>query len=220
MPKLKPQTRFLLRGSALMVGLLILWWFLLLNPMLWALKTAASPFLPMQENPSGDWTLQVALEKTLPATAEQPAQLIHSIDFDMPRGDVIAFTFSLPLFWALMLAAPGLRRNQRALVWGTALMSAVELAMLLVFAQIAARNAAAQLGGADDAAAKWARHLGEYLIVSVLPYVVPFAIALWLHEGLRTAMFSSLLKEAAPVEDRTHRGGAENTEKAQRRRRR
>jgi hypothetical protein len=34
MPKLKPQTRFLLRGSALLVGLLTLWWFALLNPML------------------------------------------------------------------------------------------------------------------------------------------------------------------------------------------
>jgi hypothetical protein len=126
----------------------------------------------------------------------------------MPRGDVISFTFSLPLFWALMLAAPDLKRNVRALVLGTALMAAVELGMLLVFAQISARSSAALLIGGDDAMGNWARHLGEYLIVSVLPYATPFVIALWLHEGLRTAIFSSLLSAAAPAvvkEDRAER---------------
>src|ERR1035437_5181427 len=155
MPTLKPQTRFLLRGSALLVGLLSLWWFLLLTPMLYALKGAAGAFLLIQENPSGDWTLRVPLEKILPATPQQPvAQQVHSIDFDMPRGDVIAFTFSLPVYWAIILAAPGVRRNLRPLLVGTVLMAAVELAMLLVFAQISAHNSAAQLGGSEDAAGK------------------------------------------------------------------
>ena len=72
MLKLKPQTRFLLRGSVLLVGLLSLWWFLLLSPMLYLLKGAAGAFLLIQENPSGDWTLRVPLEKALPATPQQP----------------------------------------------------------------------------------------------------------------------------------------------------
>lgn len=202
MPKLKPQTRFLLRGSALLVGLLILWWFLLLSPLLFALKIAAAPFIGMQENPSGNWTLTVPLEKTLPATPQQPvAQQVHSIDFDMPRSDVIAFTFSLPVYWAIILAAPCVRRSLRPLLAGTVLMAVVELAMLLVFAQISAHGTAAQLTGGEDAAAKWARHLGEYLIVSVLPYATPFVVALSLHRELRSEIFpkNQDIEPAAPA---------------------
>ena len=200
MPTLKPQTRFLLRGSALLVCLLSLWWFLLVSPMLYLLKGAAGAFLLIQENPSGDWTLRVPLEKTLPATPQQPvAQQVHSIDFDMPRSDVIAFTFSLPVYWALILAAPGVRRNLRPLLVGTAVMAAVELAMLLAFAQISARNTAAQLSGGEDAAGQWARHLGEYLLASVLPYATPFVVALSLHRGLRAEIFSWTTSVAAPA---------------------
>jgi hypothetical protein len=190
MPKLKPQSRFLLRGSVLLVCLLSLWWFLLLSPMLSMLKGAAGAFLLIQENPSGDWTLRVPLEKTLPATPEQPvAQQVHSIDFDIPRSDVIAFTFSLPVYWAIILAAPGVRRNLRPLLVGTAVMAAVEVAMLLVFAEISARNTAAQLDGGEDAVGKWARQFGVYLLASVLPYATPFMVALWLHRGLRAGIF-------------------------------
>ena len=190
MPKLKPQTRFLLRGSVLLVCLLSIWWFLLLSPMLYLLKGAAGAFLLIQENPSGDWTLRVPLEKTLPATPQQPvAQQVHSIDFDIPRSDVIAFTFSLPVFWAIILAAPGVRRNLRPLLVGTAVMAAVEVAMLLVFAEISARNTAAQLAGGADAVGKWARQFGEYLLASVLPYATPFVVALSVHRGLRAEIF-------------------------------
>jgi hypothetical protein len=190
MPKLKPQTRFLLRGSVLLVGLLSLWWFLLLPPMLSMLKGAAGAFLLIQENPSGDWTLRVPLEQTLPATPQQPvAQQVHSIDFDIPRSDVIAFTFSLPVFWAILLAAPGVRRNLRPLLVGTAVMAAVEVAMLLAFAEISARGTAAQLAGGEDAAGKWARQFGEYLLASVLPYATPFVVALSLHRGLAAEIF-------------------------------
>src|ERR1022692_4904369 len=48
MPKLKPQTRFLLRGSILLVGLLSFWWFLLLSPMLYNL-VRFRPRLPVGE---------------------------------------------------------------------------------------------------------------------------------------------------------------------------
>jgi hypothetical protein len=190
MPKLKPQSRFLLRGSVLLVCLLSLWWFLLLSPMLSMLQGAAGAFLLIQENPSGDWTLRVPLEMTLPATPEQPvAQQVHSIDFDIPRSDVIAFTFSLPVYWAIILAAPGVRRNLRPLLVGTVVMAAVEVAMLLVFAEISARGTAAQLSGGEDAVGKWARQFGGYLLASVLPYATPFVVALWLHRGLRTEIF-------------------------------
>src|SRR6185436_18027812 len=123
MPELKPQTQFLLRGSALLIALLSLWWFVLLNPMLYVLQGGASLFgRQIQETPSGDWTFRVPLEMIIPASPGQAAQQVHSIDFDMPRTDIIAFTFSLPVFWAIVLAAPGLRRNLRPLATGTAIM--------------------------------------------------------------------------------------------------
>jgi hypothetical protein len=191
MPKLEPQTRFLLRGSVLLIGLLTLWWFALLDPMLSVLKTAAGGFLHIEENPSGDWSLRVALEKTLPATDLQPrARQIHSIDFDMPRSDLITFTFSLPVYWAIILATPGVRRNLRPLLLGTALMSAVELLLLLAFASIMAGAAASQLAGSHEAAGKWIRMFGVYLVVNVLPYAAPFAVALSLHRELRAEVFA------------------------------
>jgi hypothetical protein len=200
MPKLKPQTRFLLRGSALLIGLLTLWWFVMLNPLLSTLEAAGGVVGALvlggrsgeliQENPSGDWSFRVPLEKTIPATPGQPAQQIHSIDFDMPRGDVIAFTFSLPVFWAVILAAPGLRRSLGPLAIGTVIMAAVELAFLLLFAEISARKAAAQLvPGSQGPAQAWLLHFGEYLTVSVLPYATPFLIAFAVHRDLRWHVF-------------------------------
>jgi len=187
---LKPQSRFLLRGSLLVAAMLALWWFFLLNPMLALLQGAADPFLAIEETPSGDWSLSVALNRILPATPERPvAQQMRSIDFDMQRTDVIAFTFSLPVFWALMLAAPAFGRNLRSLLLGTGIMAAIELAMFLAYTQIAARTAFAHVAGIDDATAMWARHLGEYLIISVLPFILPFAVAFSLQHELRTAMF-------------------------------
>lgn len=192
MRALEPQKRFLLRGSALLIGLLTLWWFALLGPMLFLLKGAAEAFVRIEETPAGDWTLRVPLETILPATPEHPvAQQIRSIDFDLSRSDAIAFTFSLPVYWAIILAAPGGRKHSlRPLLLGTLLVSVIEVALLLVFAQITARNAASQFGGIEDSDGKWIRHVGEYLVVNVLPYAVPFVVALSLHSELRGEVFA------------------------------
>jgi hypothetical protein len=190
MPAFEPQVRFLLRGSALLIGLLTLWWLLLLGPMMYLLKGAAQTFVFIRESPTGDWTLRVPLERILPATPQRPmAQRIRSIEFDLARTDLVGFTFSLPVYWAIVLAAPGIRRSLRPLLLGTALMSGVELLLLWGFIQIGARNAAAQYAADDDAVGKWIRQVGEYLIVNVLPYAVPFAVALSLHRELRGEIF-------------------------------
>lgn len=189
---LKPQTRFLLRGSVLLAGALALWWFVLAGPMLYLLRGAVGSFVGMQENLTGDYTLRVPFEANLPATPGNPtAQKIRSIDFDMQRGDAIAFTFSLPVFWAIMLAAPGVRRNLRSLVLGTGLLAVIELAMLVAFAHLTAWNAVAQIAGDTDAGGKWSRAVGDYLITNVLPYIVPVITALSLHSELRKQVFSA-----------------------------
>jgi hypothetical protein len=195
----KPQTRFLLRGSALLICLLTLWWFVLLGPMLYLLKGAAGVFLPIEENSSGGWTLRVPLEKTLPPTPQQPvARLIGSVDFDMPRGDAVTFIFSLPVYWAIILAAPGVRRNFRPLVVGTLVMSAAEILLLLGFAELTALSAASQLSGAGHVA-EWFRQVGVYLVVGVLPYAAPFIVALSLHDELRSEVLPVRLNGMAPT---------------------
>jgi hypothetical protein len=193
MPAFEPQVRFLLRGSALLIGLLTVWWLVLLGPMMYMLKGAAQAFVLIRENPTGNWTLRVPLERTLPVTPQRPVALqIRSIEFDLARTDLVGFTFSLPVYWAVLLAAPGVRRSLRPLLLGTALMSGVELILLWGFVQIGARNAAAQYAADNDAVGEWIRQVGEYLVVNVLPYAVPFVIALSLHRELRGEIFPSI----------------------------
>ena len=195
----------------LLIGLLTLWWFALLNPMLAVLQGSGGVLGGLilggkngeliNENPSGDWTFRVPLELTVPASPEQPVpQQVHSIDFDMPRGDVIAFTFSIPVFWAIALAAPGLRRNLSPLLVGTLVMAAVELVLLLVFAEISAHKAAAQLVPGSGAGIAWLLHFGEYLTVSVIPYAAPFMVALAVHRELRWEMLHWGSNPAMPPE--------------------
>jgi hypothetical protein len=189
MPALETHAGFLLRGSALLAGLLIFWWFALAGPMLYLLKDAGGCFVEIQENPSGDWTVRVPLEAAPPAAQARPApQNLRLVDFDIRRTDLNGFTFSLPVYWAIILAA-GWRRSLRPLLLGTALMCAFELASLVVFCQITARNALAQISGGQDASAKWIRGFGQYLVVNALPFIVPLVVALSLHRGLRGAIF-------------------------------
>jgi hypothetical protein len=195
----KPLARFLVRGSALLILLLVLWWFLLLNPLLFLLRSSAETFgslIPggdsgqfITETPSGDWSFRVPLEVVAPHLPQQSRPMqIHSIDFDIARSDVNAFTFSLPVFWALILAAPGIRRSIRPLILGTILVAILEIVLLLIFVEISARNAAAQLAP-QNGLTKWFLHFGEYLVVNVIPYVAPFPIALSVHRELRSQFF-------------------------------
>jgi len=189
--QLKPQTRFLLRGSTLLITFLVLWWFVLRAPMLSLLRGGIEMLGGdvAGETAAGDWTMRVPLEGVIPATQGRAAQQVRSVEFDIARADVNAFTFSLPVFWAIMLAIPGLRRSVRPLAIGTALVAALELAMMFLYLQIVAHNNAAQLGVPQGAGAKWLLHFGEYLVVTVIPYAAPFLIAIWLHRDLRGQIF-------------------------------
>lgn len=189
MPRLRPQTRFLLRASTLLVGLLVLWWWILCGPMLGALRVTVDStggvFFGgrsqdlVHETASGDWSFHVPME-AVTATAR-----IHSVDFDLARTDVNAFTFSLPVLWAILLAAPRLRRNLGTLALGSVAMVLFELLLMMVFIEIYARNAVSQITHVQSALEKWALHFAEYLVVSVLPYAAPFVLALAVHRDLR-----------------------------------
>jgi hypothetical protein len=207
MPRLSPQTAFLMRGSALLITLLSLWWFVLSVPMLAALRftveNTGGLFFGgrsvdlVHENPGGDWTFHVPFEATIPATPEQPASRIDSVDFDLVRKDVHAFTFSLPVFWAVMLAAPNLRRSLRRILTGTAVMAVLELLLLMLLVDINARNTVAQITHTGGAFEKWLLKTGEYFVVGVIPFAAPFVLALACHPDLRRQILGWL---ADPLE--------------------
>jgi len=183
-PRFKPTTRFLISGSALLIGILALWWVALRGPMLDLLRDAAGVFLQVKENPSGEWTVRAPLEKLLPPTAQRPvAREIHFVNFEMPRSDATRFIFSLPVYWAIILASPGAKRKLRSLLIGTAVMAALEVALLLAFVDLTAYDAISRIQG--DPGFQWGRRLGLYMVPNVLPYVLPFGVALSLHRQLR-----------------------------------
>jgi hypothetical protein len=213
MPASSPQTRFLLRGSAALLLMLALWWLLLLNPLLFLLRGSVSVFGPLvlgasrefvRETPQGDWTVRTPLEATVPG--QTGATAIRSIDFDIARSDVAAFTFSLPVYWAIMLAAPGIRRSLRPLFYGTLLTAALEIGLFLTFAKIFAHKTVAGLAS-PGVEANWGLRFGEYLVVTVIPYVAPFLLALALRPDLRSQVLRWASANPAPTARRQRRTG-------------
>jgi hypothetical protein len=77
------------------------------------------------------------------------------------------------------------RRSLRPLLLGTLAMSVVEIVLLLVFAELLAHKTAAQWSATPDAVANWFYRFGDYLLMSVIPYIAPFVAAIWLHHDLR-----------------------------------
>jgi hypothetical protein len=198
---LKPQARFLLLGSALLAALLILWWLVLMNPLLFLLHQAVdvcggvvssgAAAFSVTETPSGDWTFEVPLEAVLPPSPANPApQQIHSISFDMARSVAGAFTFGLPVYWALMLAAPGIRRNIRPLLLGTLAVAILEIVLALLTAEILAQVTLARMVRAHDPIGHWFLRFGYYLAVDTIPYLMPFAVAICSHRELREQVFN------------------------------
>jgi hypothetical protein len=203
---LAPPARFLLRGSVLVAAFLTLWWLAPINPLQSLLLTAAETGgallfsgrskLTITEAANGDWSFDVPIEPVVPPTPTGPPsptgavpQQIYSIGFDVARSDAGGFTFGLPVFWALILAAPDFRRNWRSLPIGTLAMAVLEVALLLITAKILAYKSLAQILQSHDPVGGWFLRYGEYLAVNVIPYLLPFAVAITLHRGVRERIF-------------------------------
>ena len=119
--RLSPQTAFLLRAVGCLAALLALWWFLLLPPLLaWEristdLLLSAFPDAPLQTGatvmPNGIWVLQA------PARVHG---ITRNVRLELPPRLPIQLTVGLPLFWAILAAAPRPRRFWRAFGLGSA----------------------------------------------------------------------------------------------------
>ncbi len=216
---LSPPARFLLRGSVLLAALSTLWWLVLIDPLQSLLRTAAEAGgallfsgrskLTIAVAANGDWTTEVPIEPIVPPTPPGAVpQQIYSIDFDLARSDAGGFTFGLPVFWALILAAPDLRRNWRSLLVGTLTMAVLEVALLLITFKILAYRSLAQIMQSHDPVGGWFLKWGEYLAVNAIPYLLPFAAAIALHRELRQQIFQWAAPAAASATQSSNRSRA------------
>jgi hypothetical protein len=212
-----PQFRFLLRGSALFIVLLALWWWVLLGPMLAGLRVSTSVALWLLPGgrtasgvtiaPDGGWILRVpmpgfvarqdAVQKAYGRAPGAPPVNVRSFRLAIARRIPTFFTLSFPLFWALVLAGQQTRLWWRPLAVGTALLAILAQLQLLVYAVYSIQSTL-HLAEADPAKTIW--YAVEYLNVNVVPYAAPILIAPWLHPGLRAQIFPwGEAPETAPV---------------------
>jgi hypothetical protein len=122
----------------------------------------------------------------------------RSIDFTVPRSDLMVFTFGLPVYWAIALAATP--RGFGALIKGSVLLAAIEILSLLGFVKCEAWSVMAQLHSSSSGLAQWSLELGNYLTANIIPDAAPFLIAVSLHRQLRSQIFPSGPSPAAPAD--------------------
>ena len=196
MPPVSSHLRLLLRGSAVLIALAILWWCLLLTPLLFVFRNAAE-FLgglafgslscgSQATTASGDWKFCVPMDMTVPNRRGPGRSHVTSAEFAVEPSGLFGFTFGLPVYWAVILASPWSRRSVRPLILGTAVTATLEIVLLLVFLKTYARFVVAQSNPLPDEAPNWFFFLAQYMAVNVAPNLVPFLVALSLHRDLRS----------------------------------
>ena len=145
-----PQLRFLLRGSLLVVVMLTVWWMLLLDPLLGALRVSTGLALHLApgngstahatNDLSGNWVLQVPLPGFIQRSdaaqkmfdpAVRPVRL-PSLKLAVARDVPVLFSLVFPLFWAAALAAPFSRRTWKILLAGTALVYLISIGCIIL----------------------------------------------------------------------------------------
>ena len=187
-----PQSRFLLRASLAFLVLLVVWWFVLLGPLLaWArfstdFLLSALPGAPLRTGvtvtPEGVWVVQAPVKVS---------GTWRNVRVESGRRLPVQLTIGFPLLCAILLAAPGPRRT-KAWLGGTALLLAVQPAGLILYTAHVVQiyvfpNLAPPLRGALAAA--------DYFTSTAAPYLAPVLIALALHPELRR----QVLAEDSPV---------------------
>jgi hypothetical protein len=186
--RVSPQTRFLLRASLYFAALLAVWWFVLLPPLLAWVRIStdvvlnAIPGAPIQTGvdvrPGGIWVIQAPIRS---------GGRSRNVRLEAPQRLPTQLTIALPLFWAVILAAPRPRRLWRIIALGTAILLVLPPVGLLIYAAHVVRiyvypNAPALV--------EYVLAVADYVASTVAPYVGPVLLALALHEELRTTVLT------------------------------
>ena len=213
--QLSDPLRFLLRALVCLAFMLALWWLVLLNPLLAGLRLSAELTLRLLPGgssvshvtigPDRDWTFQVPApaavvnqertQQMLGAAAAGAGHIkIRSMKVEGTGKYPILFTVSLPLFWAILLAAPGRRRRLLLpMLCGTAVLAVFALLSIAVYAiglvgRYSQSTAQGLPGFLTDSA--------MYLAAGVVPYLAPVLVALSLDGELRGLILAG---QAAPA---------------------
>ena len=200
--RLSDPLRFLLRAMAFLALMLALWWMVLLNPLLAGLRFSAELTLRLLPGgrsvshvsigPGRNWTFQVPApaavlnqertQQMLGAAAAGSGPIkIRSMKVEGAGRYPILFTVSLPLYWAILLAAPGRPRLSRV-AYGTAVLAGLALLSIAVYA---VRLAGGYFQLTTDGIPGFLMDSAMYLAVGVVPYLGPVLVALSLDGELR-----------------------------------
>lgn len=191
MPATKVPARFLLRASVALVMLSAVWWFLLIDPLLFGLQQCTeflgeivfgqSSCALVAATASGNWNICVPV--TISASTPSGPSRVSSVEFEMARSGPIAFTFGLPVYWAILLAGPRDHRWLRLWTLGTGVTAVLEALLFLMFVRTYAYAVLAQPVAVHDPVTKWFFDSCQYLELNVGPAVTPIFVALYLHRS-------------------------------------
>ena len=211
--QLSDPLRFLLRALVFLALMLALWWLVLLNPLLAGLRLSAELTLRLLPGgssvshvtigPDRNWTFQVPApaavvnqertQQMLGAAAGSGRMKIRSMRVEGAARYPILFTVSLPLYWAIMLAAPGRRRLSR-MASGTAVLAILAFLSIAVYA---IRLVGGYFQLTTEGLSGVLTDSAMYLAVGVVPYLGPVLIALSLDGELRGLILAGQAVPAA-----------------------
>jgi hypothetical protein len=213
--KLSDPLRFLLRALVFLALMLALWWFVLLNPLLAGLRLSAELTLRLLPGgnsvshvtigPDRNWTFQVPApaavvnqqktQQMLGAAAAGSGPIkIRSMRVEGASRYPILFTVSLPLYWAILLAAPGRRRLLLRMASGTAVLATFALLSIAVYA---IRLVGGYFQLTTEGLPGFLTDSAMYLAAGVVPYLGPVLLALSLNEELRDLILTGGAAPAA-----------------------
>ena len=209
--------RFLLRALVLLALMLALWWFVLLNPLLAGLRLSAELTLRLLPGgnsvshvtigPDGNWTFQIpapaavvnqaSTQQMLGAAAAGSGRIkIRSMKVQGEGKYPTLFTVSFPLYWAILLAAPGWRRLPLRISCGTAVLAVFALLSIAVYA---IRLVGGYFQLTTEGLPGFLTNSAMYLAVGVVPYVCPVLMALSVNGELRGLILDGAAEPAAAL---------------------
>ena len=195
-PQSSPPLRFLLRATLLTATLLAVWWLVLLDPMLVGLRASAEFLIRALPGGNASYNIAVKAEGAWEIRLPVPVSIleragyarvpggpgVRGVRLTIERQVLTGFTVALPVFWAVMLAAPRDKRLWRNLATGSLFFGLLAPALVLIQAAATVRGI---LFHGSHHPASVVLELAAYLAGHVAPSALPVLAAVALNDGLR-----------------------------------